>query len=255
MSGRGKWQGMWTIVRFNWPFYLIALIVLGSASYGFFASDPYGLKICFGIALSGALYFLVGSLGVSHIVYDCSDLYRWKWLTRALAGTQPRGIIFCHSGFDEASFALRQLQPVSDWQVLDHYHPALMTEASIRRARKHFPPTEGTLSAPYNRWPVAADTADVVFGLLAIHELRSEAARTEWFGEAKRCLKHGGRVVLAEHVRDFANFFAFGPGFMHFHSGKSWRACWDAAGLHVCDEFKVTPWVRIYVLSKPWSIP
>ena len=124
-----------------------------------------------------------------------------------------------------------------------------MPEASIRRARRMFPPPTETVRAPFDRWPVETASADVVFGLLAIHELRSEPQRTAWFAEAKRCLREGGRVVLVEHVRDTANFLAFGPGFLHFHSRASWRRCWERAGLRCLDESHITPWVRVFVLS------
>jgi len=241
---------MWTIVRFNWPFYLIAVVILGCAAWGVFLSNPLWVQGGFGVALLGSLYFLLGSLGVSHQVYDRSDLYRWKWVARALSGQAAPRIIFCHSGFDEASQDLQMRYPNAGWVVLDHYDPTLMTEASIRRARKRYPPTDGTRSAAYDRWPVASESADVVFGLLAIHELRSEAERSAWFGEAKRCLRTGGRVVLAEHTRDLANLIAFGPGFLHFHSRASWRRCWQSTGLLCTDEFSVTPWVRIFVVSK-----
>jgi SAM-dependent methyltransferase len=132
--------------------------------------------------------------------------------------------------------------------VLDHFDAAQMTEASIRRARQLFPPTPGTLSAAYNAWPVAESSADVVFGLLAIHEFRREPERSAWFAEARRCLRPGGRVVLVEHARDLANFLAFGPGFLHFHSPASWRRAWERAGLRAADQFRVTPWVRVFVL-------
>ncbi len=251
MSERGKWQGMWTIVRFNWPFYLMALLALISAAAGILMCNALWVKGGLGVVLFGSLYFLVVSLGVSHLVYDRSDLYRWQWLARALDGVHARRIIFCHSGFDEASQELRTRYPDAEWSVLDHYDPGLMTEASIRRARKRYPPAEETMPSAYDGWPVAAASADVVFGLLAIHELRSEAERAAWFHEAKRCLRPGGRVVLAEHTRDLANFVAFGPGFMHFHSRASWRRCWQAAGFHCTDEFTVTPWVRIFIISRP----
>src|SRR6185369_12297714 len=103
----------------------------------------------------------------------------------------------------------------------------------------------------YDAWAVAAESADLVLGLLAIHELRSEAERSAWFAEAKRCLRKGGRVVLVEHLRDIANFLAFGPGFLHFHSPASWRRCWECAGFRSIDEFSVTLFVRIFVLSAP----
>jgi hypothetical protein len=250
VSGRGKWQGMWTIVRFNWPFYMAATLLLTFSIIGFFTTDAFILKLTAVAVAAGSLYFLIGSLGVSHLVYDLSDLYRWQWLDRALRGVETRRMIFCHSGFDETSHELQERFDKTEWVMLDHYDATCMTEASIRRARKRFPPTADTLSAPYDRWPVAAETAEVVIGLLAIHELRSEEERTAWFEEARRCLSSGGRVVLAEHTRDLANFVAFGPGFLHFHSVASWRRCWIKAGFLATDEFRVTPWVRIFVLSK-----
>ncbi|MES2437838.1 MAG: class I SAM-dependent methyltransferase [Verrucomicrobiota bacterium] len=251
MNRRGKWQGMWTIVRLNWPFYLAAPAMLLAAVAGFFTADALPLKVAAAAMAAGSLYFLIGSLGVSHLVYDRSDLYQWVWLDRALKGVEPERMIFCHSGFDETSQALRGRFGDAKWMVLDHYDAARMTEASIRRARKRFPPTADTLNAPYDRWPVEAESADAVFGLLAIHELRSEEERVAWFAEARRSLRHGGRVVIAEHTRDAANFLAFGPGFLHFHSAGSWRRCWEKAGLRSTDDFRVTPWIRIFVLSKP----
>ncbi|MBC8126557.1 MAG: class I SAM-dependent methyltransferase [Gloeobacteraceae cyanobacterium ES-bin-144] len=209
------------------------------------------LKWTCAVAVAGSLYFLIVSLWVSHEVYDRSDLYRWDWLTSALDGVKRNSIIFCHSGFDEASQVLKERMDDVEWMVLDHYDGAMMTEASIRRARKLFPPTVGTYPAPFDRWPVESDSANVVIGLLAIHELRREENRIAWFTEASRCLKSGGRVVLAEHTRDFANFLAFGPGFLHFHSRASWRRCWEKAGLHATGEFLVTRWVRIFIVSKP----
>jgi hypothetical protein len=72
---------------------------------------------------------------------------------------------------------LKQKFPQAGWRVLDHYDPAIMTEASIRRARKLFPPTAGTIAAIFVRWPLADASQDVVFGMLAIHELVVLAAR------------------------------------------------------------------------------
>jgi hypothetical protein len=251
LKPRGQWQGMMNIARFNWPFYVAAMAVLLPSLAGLFLLRGLPLKFVCGLVFAAAAYFLFGSLGVSHLIYDRSDLYRWDWLERALHGSNMRQAIFCHSGFDEASAELRQKFGSATWQVLDHFNANQMTEASIRRARAMFPPTPGTLSAPYDAWPVAAQSADVVFGLLAIHELRSEAERSAWFAEARRCLRQGGRVVLVEHVRDAANFLAFGPGFLHFHSPASWRRCWESAGFLALDEFRMTPFVRIFVLLAP----
>jgi hypothetical protein len=248
MSARGPWQGMLAIARFNWPLYVAAFAVLLISLAGLLASSVFILKVISSVALAGSAYFLFGSLGVSHLVYDRSDLYRWRWLDRALQGAKIQRVIFCHSGFDETSAELASRLGQTEWQILDHFDETRMTEASIRRARRLFPPTRGTLSAAYNHWPAAAESADVVFGLLAIHELRSDPERRAWFAEARRCLSPSGRVILVEHIRDIANFIAFGPGFLHFHSRRSWARAWESAGFRVADEFRVTPWVRVFVL-------
>lgn len=250
MKPRGTWQGMWTIARLNWPFYLTASLVLASSVIAFARLGSPIADLALGTAAAGAFYFLTVSLGVSHWVYDRSDLYRWGWLDRALAGDRPASAIFCHAGFDEASVALRDRLEVREWTVLDHHDPGRMTEASIRRARRLFPPTATTRAAPHDRWPLADHCAELVVGLLAIHELRSLGERTAWFSEARRCLKPGGRVVLVEHTRDFANFLAFGPGFMHFHTVGNWRKCWRQAGFDETRQFRVTPWIRVFTLTK-----
>jgi SAM-dependent methyltransferase len=247
MTARGKWQGVATIVRLNWPLYAgAAAVLIGSAASLLFVASPT-VKLVSAFALIAALYFLLGSLGVSHWIYDRSDLYRWRWLSRALANSPRSRIVFCHSGFDEASCALRQ-ELDAEWIILDHYDDMQMTEPSIRRARRMFPPVPGTVPAAFGAWPIAPNSCDVVFGLLAIHELRRESDRVAWFAQAKRALRDKGRVVLVEHARDFANFIAFGPGFLHFHSPGNWRRCWEQSGLRLLDEFRVTPWIRIFVL-------
>ena len=247
MKPRGKWQGMLAIARFNWPFYFAALAVVAVSIVGIIAG-PVAVKAICGFTLAGALYFLIGSLGVSHLVYDQSDLYRFTWLLRVLGAGQGRDMLVCHSGFDEVSEALAAKFPEQRWAALDHYDEQRMTEPSIRRARRLYPPVAGTIAAPYDRWPLESGSCDVIFGLLAIHELRSEDERAAWFAEAKRCLRPAGRVVLAEHLRDGANFMAFGPGFLHFHSEAGWKRAWTRAGFEAVDRFRVTPWVGIFIL-------
>lgn len=251
MKARGPWQGMLAIVRFNWTLYAAAVVGLIVSGIGFVLFSAFTLKFICAIALAGVVYFILASIGVSHLVYDRSDLYRWNWLDRVVRGLNLREAIFCHAGYDEASVELREKFNHTQWLVLDHFDEQQMTEPSIRRARSMFPPVPGTKSSRYDAWPVVAESADLILGLLAIHELRSEGERNLWFKEAKRCLRPSGRVVLVEHVRDPVNFLAFGPGFVHFHSPASWRRCWGTAGLQLIDEFRVTPFVRIFVLGIP----
>ena len=247
MNERGKWAGMLAIARFNWPLYAAAG---GSLLLGLVALRAGGWLVpAGGLAVLVSGYFLLGSLGVSHWVYDRSDLYRWSWLEQALGDARGGNLVICHCGFDEISEMLEAQCPQARWRVLDHYDPQTMTEPSIRRARKFHPPRTGSVTARFDRWPVADSAVDGVLGMLAIHELRSDAERAAWFAEARRCLTANGRVVLVEHVRDVANFVAFGPGFLHFHSVAAWRRSWQAGGLLLGGGFRITPFVRVFVLK------
>ncbi len=248
MKPRGDFQGMLAIARFNWPFYVAAVVMMLVAITVMIFAPGWIWKMGAAFGFAGAAWFFFGSLGVSHLIYDRSDLYRWKWLDRGVGEISGKRIVVCHSGFDEVSEALFARLPGNDFTVLDHFDKETMTEPSIRRARKTYPPVPGTVASPFDRWPLDRESVDVIFGLLAIHELRGEDERAAWFSEAKRCLRKGGKVVIAEHARDVANFIAFGPGFVHFHSCESWSRSWERAGFSLPDSFRVTPWIRIFVL-------
>jgi ubiquinone/menaquinone biosynthesis C-methylase UbiE len=89
-----------------------------------------------------------------------------------------------------------------------------------------------------------------VFLFFCAHELRTHAARCALFGEVSRVLASGGRVIVVEQLRDWKNFLAFGPGFLHFHSDDTWRRCVADAGLLMVTELSVTPFVRVFVMEK-----
>lgn len=250
MSERGRFEGMWTIVRFNWPIYAAALAVIPIAFVASVFLETSLLRIACLIAVAGALWFLVGSLVASHIVYDRSDLHRGNWLTRALGGTTPRRALVCHCGYDEVSSLIRRKLPGANVVIFDHYDQRTMSEPSIRRARRFSQAVPGTMPATLSEWPLSDSSLDAVFGVLAIHELRTQQERAAWFSETRRCLTADGRGVLVEHLRDIANLAVFGPGFVHFHSFQTWRRAWESAGLRLEEEFPVTPFLRVFVLCR-----
>src|SRR5262245_29655587 len=160
---------MGDVFSFNWPLYAAAGVVFVGAVATLWLAPWPAVMILSGFAAAGCVWFLLGSLGVSHWVYDRSDLYRWNWLVRAFEGAAPRRFILCHAGYDEASGLLKAKYPEGDWRVLDHYDAPTMTEPSIHRARRRYPPTAETVAARFDRWPLEASAAGVVFGMLAIH--------------------------------------------------------------------------------------
>ncbi|MCH7226462.1 methyltransferase [Haloferula sp. A504] len=243
---RSRFQGVRTVVRFNWPIYVAAVAVLAVTATVAALPFPGLFRMAGTLAAAGALWFLLGSLGATHWVYDRSDLYRWNWL-RSLCPSGPFRLLVCHTGFDEVSAGLRATFPEARIEVLDHFDAGTMTEASIRRARALHPPPPATLAAPFDRWPDIK--ADLILAPLAVHELRSVGERAAWFAEARRSLEPGGTIVVVEHLRDLPNFLAFGPGFVHFHTAAAWRRSWQQAGLGLERSFSLTPFLRVFVLK------
>jgi SAM-dependent methyltransferase len=104
--------------------------------------------------------------------------------------------------------------------------------------------------ARYDALPLCDASFDATFLLFAAHELRHRGQRVRLFQEVARILVPGGDLILMEHSRDWWNFLAFGPGFLHFFSRREWRRAALDAGLVLQAEFSRTPFVRVYQLRR-----
>ena len=113
-----------------------------------------------------------------------------------------------------------------------------------------FPATEPFLTGTFDRLPLPDASCDEVFLLFAAHGVRMPERRTLLLRECRRILGEGGRIVLVEHLRDGPNFLAFGPGFLHFHSSRSWRTNIAQAGLAIERIRPLTPFVHCFVLRE-----
>jgi len=107
----------------------------------------------------------------------------------------------------------------------------------------------GSPPQDFRALPAPAGSCDAVFLIFAAHELRSRSSRCEFFAEVARVLSANGRVVIIEHLRDLANFAAFGPGFLHFQSRREWINVAASADLALANEFSITPFVRVFLLA------
>ena len=105
-------------------------------------------------------------------------------------------------------------------------------------------------AAACSRLPVASATIDLAVLAMAAHELRAPAERVALFEEIRRVLTPSGRAIVAEHLRDWPNAVAFGPGVLHFHSRRAWRQSFMQAGLTIDAEHRITPFVAIFVLRR-----
>jgi SAM-dependent methyltransferase len=234
----GQYRGVLQIWKYNRRFYLASLSGFTAAAIASIWM-PFVLRALLLAGVSVGLLWTLSSLAVSHYIYDRSPLYDFGWL-RA-----PHAWLTIHSGLDETSALLRARFPGATARVFDMYDARVMTEPSIAKAR------ELTVNPPCERvdWralPARDGEFDTVFLTFAAHELRERRAREELFREAARVLDAGGTVVLMEHLRDLANFLAFGPGCWHFWPRREWLHAASTAGLRVAEEFPVTPFVRVF---------
>lgn len=243
-------SGVRQIVRLNWPFYAVA-------TTGVVVAVPMIERLPMGVFVRSLLYsatglallWIVGSLAASWVVYDRSRLMRWDWIGHAL-GFRPRAWINIHAGLDESTPVLRTVLTGSSGRVFDMFDPAEMTEPSIQRARGLARNEIDPEPVDFRHLPAPTGTIDAALLLLSAHELRTDEARGALFAELHRALAPGGRVIVAEHLRDWANLVAFGPGFLHFHSRRTWRRCFAHTRFAIHSEFSITPFVRVFVLRR-----
>jgi SAM-dependent methyltransferase len=243
-------RGVRQIVRFNWPFYAGATLGIAIATLAISRMPVETVtRVAFYAAIGLSAIWIVASLVASWVVYDRSQLMRWEWIDKAL-GFHPDAWINIHAGLDESTMALRALFGRARWRVFDIFDPIEMTEPSIARARRLADNHVAAETADFRHLPVPTGTIDVALLLLSAHELRTDETRGALFDELRRVLGPAGRVVVAEHLRDWANFMAFGPGFLHFHSRRAWTRCFNRARFAIQSEFPITPFVRVFVLRR-----
>lgn len=248
---RKPFQGVWNIVRFNWHFYVLAL---GFLLILLLLTNNVDAAWRIYLIVFGLMIFLpvLISLSVSYYVYDLSGLYNMNWVDTFIDAKKSK-IININAGFDETSILLRNMFPGSELIVLDFYNPEKHTEVSIKRARKAYPVFPGTIPVKETNLPIADNSADKIFVIFAAHEIRNEDDRIKFFMELKRILKPAGQIIIAEHLRDNANFIAYNIGFFHFYSKQSWLNIFYSAGLQFKSEQKHTPFISIFTLTKHGS--
>ena len=250
VSTDGPFAGVIKIIRFNIQFYVISLVALVLV-IGILATNllPIWLErlVCLGAVVTG--FWTLSSVLVSWYVYDFAGVTRWAWMPAQLHNV-PQKWVNVHAGLDESTAALKKLFPASEGSVIDIYDPAEMTEPSIARARRMYPATEPFAIGTFDHLPLPDRERDEVFLLFAAHEVRQPDRRGQLLRESSRVLKSDGRVVLVEHLRDWPNFLAFGPGFLHFHSRRTWRNNVREAGLQIERESTITPFVHCFFLRK-----
>ena len=244
---RGPFQGVINVVRFNWHFYILAgVLVLLFVAAGNYSNLPslYVYAACL-IVIMPALV----SLFVTYYVYDRSNLYKFDWLDDLDISKTGR-FLNINAGFDETSILLSSKYPGSTLCAFDFYDAGKHTEVSIKRARKAYGRFGDTARISTSNLPVQDNFADNIFVIFAAHEIRDAGERVCFFRELHRSSNSSGKIIVTEHLRDASNFLAYSIGFVHFLSRSAWCETFGDAGLEICNEIKITPFITTFVLEK-----
>ena len=242
-ANRGGYDGVLQILRYNAHYYvgtLLALLVVLTLVW--LQWLPRLIQATLLGAAGLAVFWFLSSLIVSYYVYDYAAVTQWNWLPQTLLHP-PRRWLNIHAGLD-------QLFPETEHVVLDIYDSQEMTEPSIARARRARPSQYSAVPCRLDALPLPDRDRDTVFLLFAAHEIRNPARRVAFFRQAARVLTAPGQALLVEHLRDWKNFVAFGPGCLHFHSRREWLRIAREAGFRLEQEGCVTPFVRRFVMSR-----
>src|SRR5687768_16013044 len=116
-----RFAGVVAIARFNWPWYLLAAVVIACGII-VLQSNVVGSEIRWigTVGLIVVALWLILSLGVSHYVYDRSAVSRGEWINSIAAGSVRTAGIF-HAGHDEASATVKRALPSADVRTFDFY--------------------------------------------------------------------------------------------------------------------------------------
>ena len=240
-------NGAVRIFLYNWPVYvgtwIPALVVLLFLPL----MRPPAALLAALVAGVGFAWSLV-SLLVSFYIYDRSALVSGRWVP-GLIGLRTRTWATIHAGLD-AEVELDAVMPGRCVARLDIFDRQIMTSPSITRARVRTPPVNP--ASPCSPTALALDDegCDAIVVAFTAHEIRDRGAREAFFGELRRSLRPGGKVLIVEHLRDFANLIAFGPGYLHFVSRREWLRLASHANLAIASETRITPWVMALTLER-----
>lgn len=242
------YSGVLKIVRFNWPWYVMAIAVTVSVIICFYLGilgGPWTAIVIAGLVVANL--WLVASLAVSHYIYDRSGIHQGAWLDGINASNVGHVGIF-HAGHDEASKAVALRLPSSHVETFDFYDAGRNGSASLARARTAAARRDRAIEV--NRIPLSNGTLDLGLLVFAAHEIRDDNQRAILFRELSRVMAPAGQLIVVEHLRDVWNFLAYGPGAFHFLSRRTWRRSFAEGGIEISRESSCTPFVRIFELRK-----
>jgi SAM-dependent methyltransferase len=223
------------VVRFNWPKYVVVVGLVVAGGLAPVLGFPTLMVVGLGAVAAAGLIWTATSLLATWWVYDHRRVY-----DRIAVGIERVGSwASVHAGFDDATSNLAATIGSASQAVV-----ALPVAASpsLRRARAG--EAQRALVGAVDALPLPTASADSIFVTFAAHEIRDRDDQRALFGELRRALRPGGRLVVTEHLRDLANVAAFGPGAFHFQPASTWHHRAEEAGFDLETDRSITPFVH-----------
>ncbi len=232
-----QYFGTISTLLYNWPIFSGALACgLVALAASTFLNNPWNWILLLGGLI--VLILIVNILVASFIVYDWGQKREYDRLAELGNLTEANVVIDITCGKLRGTRGLLSQFQQGHYFVIDIYEPKKMTDPALRRAREMEPPLEANRriyrrSGSPTSLPIPHNWADVVYCSFSLHELQRSEDRQAIFREFARILKPDGKLLMAEHGRDFPNFVAFGLGVFSFLTPATWTRHITDAGLTI----------------------
>jgi ubiquinone/menaquinone biosynthesis C-methylase UbiE len=248
------YSGTVSTVLYNWPIFGGAIFFgLVALTGGMIVPDPWHwLFLISGLAV---LALLTSILATSFIVYDWGGQHEYDRLAELGDVAQANVVLDITCGKLRGSRGLLAHHQQGYYFLIDIFDPQKMTDPALHRARRMEPPLLPQRriyrrAGQTNSLPLPHQWADVIFCNFSLHEIEDAANREALFLEFARVLKPNGRLLIAEHSRDWRNFLAFGPGAMSFFPATTWSRHITEAGLSIRHHERWRGFVHLWVAER-----
>lgn len=238
------------VILFNLGKLLLGTAVAVALSVGACYLQNPPIAIAMHIFAALIVLNMVMSLTAAFLLYDHSDLFQLNVWPREIVPASATAGLLVHASFDPISRKLEALFPRMELTVYNIFGNRHEKDWGVKVSNRVFPPHPQELTIDPTQLPVNDHSQDVIFGVTAIHELMTHDKRVEFFKEARRVLRDGGKIILIEQMRTPLNFLFFNIGAFHFLTPNEWRCCIAEADLKVIEEQRMTPFGDLWVIGK-----
>ncbi|HEX9925102.1 MAG TPA: class I SAM-dependent methyltransferase [Anaerolineae bacterium] len=249
-----QYSGTISTLLHNWPIFAGALFfgLVALAVSALLAAPWRWFLLAGGL---GTLGLMLSILVASYLVYDWGSRRDYDRLAELGDMGQANVVIDLTCGkLRSTRGVLSRFQP-GHYFLIDLYDAEKMKDYALRRARELEPPLETKQriyrrSGQANRLPLPHNWADIIFCAFSLHEFQDTADREAILAECARVLKPHGRLLIAEHDRDWLNTLIFGPGVFSFFPAAEWEQHMTRAGLAIKHHERWRGLVHLWVASR-----